>query len=254
MTAIAGEGSAPRDAGDVPGASGGGSRLIRRVGDRGLLLDLADNDAVHRVAAVARERFGDVLAEVVAGHRTVLLAWAAPPADVAVAEEVLGVAAEATDVIGAETSRRPAGGASARVGPEASGGVDEAEALTVPVVYDGPDLSAVAARCGFSVEEVVRRHSAATYRVAFVGFAPGFGYLVGGDPALRVPRRDDPRERVPAGSVAIAGEYSAVYPGPSPGGWQLLGRTELRMFDPARQPPALLEPGRLVRFVPEGGA
>jgi len=200
---------------------------IRRVGDRGLLVELAGHDEVHRVAAAARERFGDVLADVVAGHRTVLLAWAAPPADLAVAEALVDAAPAAP--------------------PAASPSPDP---LTVPVVYDGPDLDAVAAHCGLSREEVARRHAAASYRVAFVGFAPGFGYLVGGDPALHVRRRDEPRERVPAGAVALAGEYSAVYPSASPGGWQLVGRTDLRMFDPAREPPALLEPGSAVRFRP----
>ncbi len=200
---------------------------VRRVGDRGLLVELPDNDAVHRVAAAARERFGDVLADVVAGHRTVLLAWPAPPVDLAVAEALRG-------------------------DPDSAGERPEAasEPVVVPVVYDGPDLAFVAQRCGMSPEEVARRHAAAEYRLAFVGFAPGFGYLLGGDPALHVPRRDEPRERVPAGAVAIAGEYTAVYPGESPGGWQLVGRTDLRMFDERREPPALLEPGRTVRFAP----
>ena len=196
---------------------------VRRVGDRGVLLELRDNDEVHRVAAAARERFGTVLADVVAGHVTVLLAWPAPPVDLAVVEAV----------------RAPAAGASAQ---------PEARTVTIAVTYDGPDLGEVARLAGCSPEEVARRHAAAGYRVAFVGFAPGFGYLVGGDPALRVPRRDEPRERVPAGSVAVAGEYSAVYPAASPGGWQLLGRTDVRVFDAARRPPALLEPGMGVRF------
>jgi KipI family sensor histidine kinase inhibitor len=199
----------------------------RPVGDRGLLLELAGNEEVHRVAAAARERFGGVLADVVAGHRTVLLAWPEPPVDRRVAEALLAGA--------------PAGAAAAG---------DNAGELTVPVVYDGPDLEAVAAHCSLSTDEVVRRHAAAAYRVGFVGFAPGFGYLLGGDPALRVPRRDEPRERVPAGSVALAGEYSAVYPSDSPGGWQLIGRTELRMFEAQRRPPALLQPGTRVRFEP----
>ncbi len=94
------------------------------------------------------------------------------------------------------------------------------------MTYDGPDLHAVAAACALSPEEVVRRHRQAQYTAAFIGFAPGFAYLIGGDPRLRPGRRDQPRERVPAGSVAVAGEYTAVYPRASPGGWQLIGRTD----------------------------
>ena len=99
------------------------------------------------------------------------------------------------------------------------------------MTYDGPDLAEVARACGVSPEEVVRRHVAATYTVAFLGFAPGFAYLIGGDESLRPGRRDEPRERVPVGAVALAGEYAAVYPRASPGGWQLIGSTELVMFD-----------------------
>jgi KipI family sensor histidine kinase inhibitor len=120
--------------------------------------------------------------------------------------------------------------------------------VTIAVRYDGDDLSAVAELAGCSVIEVIARHTAAEYTVAFCGFAPGFGYLTGLDPRLHVARLDTPRTRVPAGSVAIAGEYSAVYPHPSPGGWRLLGRTELALWDVDRDPPALLSPGTHVRF------
>lgn len=122
--------------------------------------------------------------------------------------------------------------------------------VEVPTVYDGEDLEWVAAACGLSVEEVVRRHSAPIYTAAFCGFAPGFAYLVGGDGALNLPRRANPRPRVPASSVAIAGEYSAVYPSASPGGWHLLGRAEVRVWSLDRDPPALIPPGTRVRFVP----
>jgi KipI family sensor histidine kinase inhibitor len=197
---------------------------VRAVGDRGVLIELAGNEEVHRLAAVARERFGSVLAEIVAGHTTLLLAWPRPPVDVAIVDALCAA--------GSEPATAPA----------------PAERLTIPVIYDGPDLEAVAGHAGISPEEVGRRHAAGDYRVAFVGFAPGFGYLLGSDPALHVPRRDDPRERVPPGSVALAGEYTAVYPSASPGGWQLIGSTDRRMFDPARDPPALLEPGTPVTF------
>lgn len=121
--------------------------------------------------------------------------------------------------------------------------------VEVPVVYDGEDLDAVAALTGLDRDEVVRRHTAAVYDVAFTGFAPGFAYLTGGDPALVVPRRSSPRPAIPAGAVGLAGEFSGVYPRRSPGGWQLLGRTDRPMWDASRPDPALLRPGMRVRFV-----
>jgi KipI family sensor histidine kinase inhibitor len=117
------------------------------------------------------------------------------------------------------------------------------------VTYDGPDLREVCELSGLSLREVVRAHIDSTWRVAFAGFAPGFAYLVGGDPRLAVPRRVSPRTRVPAGSVALAAGYTAVYPHASPGGWQLIGRTDLAVWDLANDPPALLVPGTQVRFV-----
>lgn len=120
--------------------------------------------------------------------------------------------------------------------------------LEIPVVYDGDDLQAVCALTGLSVADVVERHTAPTYEVAFCGFAPGFAYLRGTDPLLAVPRHDSPRTRVPAGSVALAAGYTGVYPRATPGGWQLIGRTSAVLFDPSRQPAALLAPGTRVRF------
>lgn len=121
--------------------------------------------------------------------------------------------------------------------------------VKIPVRYDGPDLAGVATATGLTAAEIIVRHSAATYTAAFAGFAPGFVYLEGLDSALRLPRRPDPRTRVPAGAVAIAHEYTAVYPRESPGGWHLIGSTQQVMFDVDRSPPALLEPGDRVRFV-----
>lgn len=120
--------------------------------------------------------------------------------------------------------------------------------VVIPVVYDGADLQEVARLSDLSVEALIQRHTAPTYRCGFCGFAPGFSYLIGGDPRLHVPRLDEPRPQVPAGSVAIAGEFSAVYPRASPGGWRLLGRTEARMWDLERPSPALAPPGAAVRF------
>lgn len=123
-----------------------------------------------------------------------------------------------------------------------------AREVEIDVAYDGADLDAVAAMTGLSRDEVIARHAAATYDVAFCGFAPGFAYLRGVDPALVVPRHDTPRTRVPAGSVALAAGYTGVYPRSTPGGWQLIGRTDASLFDPRRDPPALLSPGMRVRF------
>ncbi len=120
--------------------------------------------------------------------------------------------------------------------------------VVIPVRYDGPDLADVAERTGRSVDEVVRLHVAAEYRVAFCGFAPGFAYLEGLPVELELPRRATPRTRVPAGSVAIAAAYSAVYPSASPGGWHLLGSTPTTLWDLNADPPARLTPGTTVRF------
>ncbi|MCA0251891.1 MAG: allophanate hydrolase subunit 1 [Actinobacteria bacterium] len=125
---------------------------------------------------------------------------------------------------------------------------DPGRTVTIAVTYDGPDLAEVAELTGLGVDGVVAAHTAAPWRVAFGGFAPGFAYLTGGDPRLQVPRRAEPRPSVPAGSVGLAGEFSGIYPRSSPGGWQLIGRTEAALWEPTREPPALLSPGRWVRF------
>jgi len=126
--------------------------------------------------------------------------------------------------------------------------------VEIPVVYDGEDLAETARLLGISPEELIRRHGSRDYLVAFSGFAPGFAYLTGGHPELDVPRKASPRVRVPAGAVALAGRYSAVYPGASPGGWQLIGRTAAEVWNPERDPPALLQPGMTVRFTEAGSA
>lgn len=124
--------------------------------------------------------------------------------------------------------------------------------IEIPVVYGrerGPDLVAVAEHTGFSVEEVIKRHTAADYIVFFLGFQPGFAYMGGLDPLLATPRHREPRLVVPAGSVAIGGSQTAIYPAASPGGWQLIGHSSVRLFDPSATPPTLLQPGDHVRFV-----
>jgi len=131
-----------------------------------------------------------------------------------------------------------------RSGHRLDGGLVE-----VPVTYDGEDLAEVARLTGLGERGVVEAHTAQEWIVAFCGFAPGFGYLVGDDERLSVPRRTVPRTKVPARSVALAGEFTGVYPRESPGGWQLIGRTTVRPWDLDRDPPALLVPGARVRFV-----
>jgi KipI family sensor histidine kinase inhibitor len=145
---------------------------------------------------------------------------------------------------------RLAATASAATGRRSGDG--DAEAVEIGVHYDGPDLDDVAEMTGLARHEVIEAHTASSWRVAFGGFAPGFAYLTGGDSRLQVPRRREPRTTVPAGSVALAGEFSAVYPRSSPGGWQLLGHTDTVIWDLDRDPPALLRPGVTVRFVELG--
>jgi KipI family sensor histidine kinase inhibitor len=196
--------------------------VIRAAGDRGVLVELAGNEGVHALCAMLRDRFADTVVDVVPGQRTVLLTVRRPPVD-------SRVLAAVRDFSG--TAEPAAGGR-----------------VTIPVRYDGVDLDGVARLTRLSPEEVVHRHRASTYRVAFVGFVPGFAYLVGGDPRLRVPRHAEPRREVPRGSVGLAADYTGVYPSASPGGWQLIGTTDATLFDPGREPPALLVPGTTVTF------
>jgi inhibitor of KinA len=127
--------------------------------------------------------------------------------------------------------------------------------LEVPVLYggeDGPDLEFIARTHDLSVADVIRLHSARTYTVYMMGFTPGFPYMGTLDDALVTPRLETPRTRVPAGTVAVAGSQTGIYPIDSPGGWRLIGRTPLQLFDPAAEPPFLFAPGDEVQFVPEG--
>lgn len=194
------------------------------MGDRAVLAEVGDLAAVHRLAAAVRSAVLPGVVEVVPGYRTLLVATTDPAACAAVRE-----ALPRLDLPVLEQVR--------------------ARVVEVPVVYDGPDLGLVAATTGRSEQEVVRRHTAPEYLVAFLGFSPGFAYLVGLDPALHVPRRATPRTRVPAGSVGLAGDQTGVYPSATPGGWQLIGRTSRVLFDPRRDPPALLAAGDRLRFV-----
>ena len=183
------------------------------------------------------------------GDRAVLL-------DCGSLEEATGWFAALTDldpVLGAQTvllrgSPTELRAVIAARGPEPSVATVAADEVVVAVTYDGPDLAEVAALTGLDEDEVVAAHTGTAWTVGFCGFAPGFAYLTGGDPRLHVPRRPTPRASVPAGSVGLAGDFSGVYPRSSPGGWQLIGRTDADLFDVDRNPPALLQPGMRVRF------
>ena len=196
----------------------------RAAGDAALLVE-PDGPAAALAGALRAERIPGVL-DAVAGARTVLVMTEPGSWDLGeLAARVAAVPVPRSD---------PAGQALAEI----------------PVLYDGPDLAEVARLTGRPASEVIARHAAGQYTVGWLGFSPGFGYLTGLDPVLEVPRLATPRLRVPAGSVAIAGGLSAVYPSESPGGWRLLGRTTAALWNAGRQPPALLAPGMRVRFRP----
>lgn len=193
--------------------------------DSGLLVELGGLDEVLALYVELEENPPHGVIDMVPASRSLLLTVDPAQADV----EGL---ARTISTIRPGTHERPASGE-----------------VEIPVVYDGDDLAEVARLTGLDERGVIEAHTGQEWTVAFCGFAPGFGYLVGGDDRLHVPRRDNPRTRVPTGSVALGGEFASVYPRESPGGWQLIGRTDLEMWDLERDPPALLVPGRRVRFV-----
>ncbi|MHB1434206.1 MAG: 5-oxoprolinase subunit B family protein, partial [Streptosporangiaceae bacterium] len=196
---------------------------VRPAGDRALLIE-AGGSAAGLAAAIARAGLAGI-ADVIPGARTVLVTW--EPGRWRLRDLARAIAELPVD-------DDPAA---------------DLPAVEIGVRYDGPDLAEVATLAGMPVAEVIEAHQAAEYTVGWLGFSPGFGYLTGLDPRLaRVPRLATPRVSVPAGSVAIAGGLAAVYPSASPGGWQLIGQTSARLWDPERAEPSLLTPGRRVRF------
>ncbi len=205
--------------------------MIRPAGEHGLLVETGSLELSHRVDAALRRERPDRVVEIVPGPGTVLVV--APGGDRERLRERLA------DVLARERDRMP------DAGPAGA-----APVVTVPVVYDGADLEPVAELAGVGVDEVIARHTGCELVVGWLGFAPGFAYLTGLDPVLHVPRLGTPRTSVPAGSVAVAGPYSAVYPSASPGGWRLLGHTTLRVWDVAADPPSPFRPGTRVRFEP----
>jgi KipI family sensor histidine kinase inhibitor len=225
----------------TPLAADAGLR-VEPLGDRALLAVLGEtidpgvNDRVHALAAAIQAAGLPGIRDLVPAYATLAVhydpeAWAGPAGAPArtLARAILGLRAGTTDAAGSRL-------------------------VTIPVRYGGewgPDLAEVAGHCGLSEAEVVRRHTAGEYRVFMLGFAPGFPYLGGLDPALATPRRSTPRTRIPAGSVGIAGAQTGIYPLETPGGWQIIGRAGLRLFDPALPEPCRLRPGDRLRFVAE---
>jgi KipI family sensor histidine kinase inhibitor len=198
---------------------------VRPFGDAALLVELDDLDAVLGLAAAVRAESLDGVLDVVPAARTLLLVVEPGTALDAVRRRVTTLSTRS------------------RTAPEPTG-----DPVEIAVTYDGPDLAEVGRLTGLDEPGVVAAHTGTPWRIAFGGFAPGFAYLTGGDPRLAVPRRAEPRTSVPAGAVGLAGEYSGVYPRPSPGGWQLIGRTDMKLWDAERDPPALLVPGGTVVF------
>ncbi len=214
------------------------------LGDAALLaefsevLDLGVNARIQQLALDIRGRRLDWIRDVVPALGSLALHF--DPARFAAGFSPIDAA---TTLIGECLDRAPAAAASAT------------PSVDVPVCYApecAPDLEDIAARCGMTADEVVALHCASPHRVLMVGFVPGHPYLGGLDPRLSVPRRATPRAKVAAGSVAIANAQTVVYPFTTPGGWNIVGRTPLRVFDATRESPAIFAPGQRVRFVPVG--
>ncbi|HYO34577.1 MAG TPA: allophanate hydrolase subunit 1 [Geodermatophilus sp.] len=194
-------------------------------GSTALLVELDGLDEVLGLYAALVAEPVEGVVDVVPAARTVLLVTDPAVTTLAAVEQAVRQARPRTDRSGRE------------------------DLVELPVVYDGADLADVAGLLEVEPAEVVRRHTGAEWTVAFCGFAPGFGYLTQDGGGWDVPRRSTPRTKVPPGSVALAGEFSGVYPRESPGGWQLIGRTDVAVFHLGRDPAALLRPGVRVRFV-----
>jgi KipI family sensor histidine kinase inhibitor len=212
-------------------------------GEQAVLVEvdsLAEVLALHELLWLSGRTPG--LLDAVTGARTLLLVAES-------ASALTDIRTRATDALRELDHARHADQAGPGVAGERQQLADRAEVVEIAVHYDGPDLADVAALTGLSPDEVVRAHTARPWLVGFSGFAPGFAYLVDGDPRLQVARRSTPRPRVPAGAVGLAGEFSGVYPRSSPGGWQLIGHTDQHLWDLDREPPALLRPGLRVRFM-----
>jgi KipI family sensor histidine kinase inhibitor len=213
-----------------PNAADTGPMATHDYGDQALLLEFENTTEVLAWTDAIRDAELLGVLDIVPASRTVLVKLAGPRYLAPTRQRLskLDIASEA--------------------GAEVSAPADRDVDVQIDVVYDGPDLEEVARLTGLTAEQVMAAHTDTPWRVGFGGFAPGFAYLVGGDSRLEVPRRSEPRTKVPVGSVGLAGEFSGVYPRESPGGWQLIGRTTAALWDLDRENPALLTPGIWVRF------
>lgn len=200
---------------------------VRDYGDRGLLLQFDHSDDVLAWTTALRDAALPGVVDVVPASKTVLVKLASARQQLPTRLRLRGLRAEA-DL--------------------AESGAPGTADVVIDVVYDGPDLAEVAERTGLSVAQVIEAHTGTPWRVGFAGSTPGFAYLVDGDPRLAVPRHPVMRDAVPAGSVALAGGFSGIYPRDWPGGWQLIGRTDAVLWDIDRADPALLTPGLRVQF------
>jgi KipI family sensor histidine kinase inhibitor len=203
-----------------------GTRRILPLGEAGLLVELDDLDAVLALYGALDASLPAGVVDLVPAARTIGLTVDPAVLPLSVATGWL-----------TQTNPLESATAAAR------------RTVEIPVRYDGEDLAEVATLLGMPAAQVVALHTSSPWRVAFCGFAPGFGYLVTDHDRLTVPRRATPRTAVPAGSVGLAAEFSGIYPRSSPGGWQLIGSTDALLWDPSAEPPALLAPGTVVRFV-----
>lgn len=206
---------------------------VTDYGDQALLLQFDSTAEVLAWSDVLRHADLLGVVDIVPGSRTVLLKLDGPRYQGAARQQLskLRLAQEAVE--------------------EAAAPIDGRADVVIDVVYDGADLDEVGKLTGLSRQDIVTAHTQTPWRVGFAGFAPGFAYLVGGDERLNVPRRSEPRTKVPTGSVGLAGEFSGVYPRESPGGWQLIGHTsndQADLWDVDREQPALLMPGQWVQF------
>ena len=204
----------------------GVTNTVLDYGDQALLLQFDNTIDVLSWAAALRDAALPGVVDIVPASRTVLLKLAGPRQQAAVRRRLRTLRVDA-DMVATAPSVEP---------------------MVIDVVYDGADLAEVADRTGLTTAQVINAHTATPWQVGFGGFAPGFAYLVGGDPRLSVPRRSEPRSSVPAGAVGLAGEFTGIYPRRSPGGWQLIGHTEVVLWDIDRPNPALLMPGMWVKF------
>lgn len=205
---------------------------IHQAGDRSLLIDVGGRSASTLADGLRQGRWASRLEAVVPTSSSVLVS-------ARFARDLLDLEADVSSLLEEDLL--------------ANQHDAEGRTVTIHVVYDGPDLEFVAQQCGLTVEGVVREHTGTQHQVGFFGFAPGFAYIDGLSPRLHLPRRESPRTEIPAGSVAIAANQSVVYPGSTPGGWHLIGRTTTKLWDLQEEPPAKLAAGDRIIFESVGG-